>query len=80
MSAGGGSSAEPDGAGAPDGTGRGRWLSDHSGRLAGAGLGLLGFSATVFLAAIGFKPAFFLVVLLVAGVLTIAVGGRIRGS
>lgn len=59
---------------------RARWLWDHAGRIAGVGLVLLAFAAMVFLAAIGFKPALFLVVLLVAGFVMIALGGRIRGS
>jgi hypothetical protein len=42
------------------------------------GLATLGF--LTFLAAIGFKPALFLVALVVAGLGVIIVGGRIRGS
>jgi len=60
--------------------GRGQWLWDHAGRIAGLGLGALAFAAMVFLAAIGFRPALFLVVLLVVGIAIIAVGGRIRGA
>ena len=56
------------------------WLWDHAGRLSGIALGLLALAALVFLAAIGFRPALFLVVLLVAGVVIIAVGGRIRSA
>lgn|GEM_PF-1772852 len=56
------------------------WLWDHIGRVAGITLGLLAFAGMVFLAAIGFKPALFLIVLLVAGVAIIAVGGRIRSA
>ncbi len=67
-------------AGTPGDATHAGWLWDHAGRLAGALLGLLAFGATVFLAAIGFKPALFLVVLLVAGVVLIAVGGRIRST
>lgn len=65
----------------PDAPRAGRtWLWDHIGRLAGIALGVLAFAALVFLAAIGFKPALFLIVLLVAGVVIIAVGGRIRSA
>ncbi|MDA8291910.1 MAG: hypothetical protein M0Z33_09570 [Actinomycetota bacterium] len=74
--------APPGPARTPDGATRARraaWLWDHSGRLAGLALGGGGFAAMVFLAAIGFRPALYLVVLLVAGVTVIAVGGRIRG-
>ena len=59
---------------------RGQWLWDHAGRLAGAALGVIALASMVFLAAIGFKPALYLVVLLAVGVATIAIGGRIRGT
>jgi hypothetical protein len=61
-----------------DRAGQKQWLWDHSGRAAGLFLVFLAFASMVFLAAIGFKPALFLVVLLVVGVATIALGGRIR--
>lgn len=61
-------------------TARRTWLWDHSGRLAGTLLFLVAAGAMVFLAAIGFTPALYLVVLLAVGVVVIAVGGRIRGS
>ncbi|HUY30000.1 MAG TPA: hypothetical protein VMV02_03280 [Acidimicrobiales bacterium] len=77
MSATGGQGPEPGGAA---GTGGGSWLWAHAGRLAGIALAVVAFAAMVFLAAIGFRPALFLVVLLVTGVAVIAVGGRIRGS
>ena len=67
-------------AGMPGDATRAGWLWDHAGRLAGAVLGSPAFGATVFVAAIGFKPALFLVVLLVAGIVIIAVGGRIRSA
>jgi hypothetical protein len=44
------------------------------------GLFGLAFAAMVFLAAIGFHPALYLIVLLVVGVGTIAIGGRIKGA
>ncbi|MCU1494361.1 MAG: hypothetical protein JWO62_2125 [Acidimicrobiaceae bacterium] len=59
---------------------RSTWLWDHTGRIAGLALGALAFASMVFLAAIGFRPALYLVVLLVVGVATIAIGGRIKGA
>ncbi len=68
------------GPGGPQAGARQRWLWEHSGRLSGAVLGLATLGFLTFLAAIGFKPALFLVALVVAGLGVIIVGGRIRGS
>ena len=78
------SAARPEGTPGPDGGGQARarqgWLSDHSGRLSGTVLGLAMGGFLSFLAVIGFKPALFLLAFVVAGLVMIVVGGRIRGS
>ena len=55
-----------------------RWLYDHLGRLAGAVLLMLAFAFVAFLAAIGFKPAYGLLVFLVVGMAMIVIGGRLH--
>lgn len=57
-----------------------RRLYDHVGMVAGAILAALALGGTLFLAAVGFTPALLLLVLVFAGVVLIAVGGRLRGS
>jgi len=59
---------------------RREWLWNHTGRLAGLFIAMLAVAGLVFLSAIGFKPALFLLVFLVAGVVLIALGGRIRDA
>jgi hypothetical protein len=59
---------------------RRRWLWDHSGRLSGVVLGLLGCVFLGFLAAAGWAPAIGLLVCIAAGVGLIAIGGRVRGN
>ncbi len=56
------------------------WLADHIGRLIALLLGTLALLVTIFLAAIGYQPALGLIVVTVAGVLLIALGGRMRGG
>lgn len=56
-----------------------QWLWDHIGRLSGLVLGALAFAFLCLLAALGWAPAYGLVVIVVVGVLMIVVGGRIRG-
>lgn len=58
---------------------RRQWLWDHIGRLSGLFLGACAFAFICLLAALGWAPAYGLVVIVVVGVLMIAVGGRIRG-
>ena len=57
-----------------------RRLWSHIGMVTGGILAAIAFAATLFLAAIGFTPALFLLVFVVAGVVLIVLGGRIRGS
>jgi VIT1/CCC1 family predicted Fe2+/Mn2+ transporter len=57
-----------------------QWLADHIGRLAGLVLGLIAVAFVVFLAFIGSKPAFGLVVVVVAGLAMIGIGGLMRGE
>ncbi len=78
--------AAPEGGGATSTGGRergtrrlARRVVDHIGMLTGGFLAVLAFAGLVFLAAIGFDPAAYLLVFVAAGVLIIAVGGRIRG-
>jgi hypothetical protein len=59
---------------------RSSWLYDHIGRLAGIVLLLLAIAFLAFLAVLGFAPALGLLVVFVAGVLMIALGGSLRGS
>ena len=56
------------------------WLYDHIGRIAGMALGLIFIIALAFLAIIGFAPALFFLVLVVAGVGIIALGAQMRGG
>jgi len=55
------------------------WLWDHIGRLSGIVLGVVAFALLVLLAALGWPPAFGLVVVIVIGLVMIVVGGRIKG-
>lgn len=57
----------------------GSWLWAHIGRLAGVLLGLVAFAGLVMLAVAGYSAAYFLVALIVVGLVMIIVGGRIRG-
>lgn len=57
-----------------------QWLWDHIGRISGIVLGLVAFAFLVVLAALGWPPAYGLVVLVVIGVAMIVVGGRIKGA
>jgi hypothetical protein len=66
--------------GVSEGTKEHGWLYNHIGRLAGLFLGLLAFAWVAFLATIGYRPAFFLLMLILAGVAMIAIGGRLRGG
>lgn len=58
----------------------GRRIWDHIGMLTGIVIAGLAVGGTVFLAAIGFAPALFLLVLIVAGLVLLIVGGRIKAS
>ncbi len=51
---------------------------DHVGMLSALLLGLLATLALLFLAIVGFTPALVLLVVLVAGIAMLVVGGRIR--
>lgn len=55
------------------------WLYDHIGRLAGLLIGALVVAVIALLAIAGYQPAMTLLVIFVAGVLVIAVGGKMRG-
>ena len=55
------------------------WFYDHVGRLAGIVIGALVVALVAFLAIAGYEPAITLLVIFVAGVLVIAVGGKMRG-
>lgn len=72
----------PPGGGRPEAgrPGGWRWLWDHIGRISGILLGLVAFAFLVVLAAVGWPPAYGLLVLAVVGVAMIAVGGRIKGA
>ena len=61
------------------GLSRREWFINHIGRLAGVFLGAICFAFVVFLAAIGFKPAFGIIVVVVVGVVLISLGGRLHG-
>lgn len=56
------------------------WLYDHIGRIAGIVLGAVMFGFVAFLAVAGFHPALYLLVLVVAFVGMIALGGQLRGG
>jgi len=64
----------------PEMDARSSWLWEHIGRLSGLVLGMFAFAFVAFLAVIGFRPALFLLVLVVSGVAMIAIGGRMRGT
>ena len=66
---------EPSG-GAPERS----WLYNHVGRIAGMVLGIIVIAFVVFLAIVGFRPALYLLVLIVVGVLIISLGGNMRGT
>ena len=54
------------------------WLADHVGRLLGA-LGMLAVLGLLcLLASLGFRPALFIIVFFLAGVVLIALGGKIH--
>jgi len=55
------------------------WFYDHVGRLSGMVIGALVVAVVAFLAIAGYEPATTLLVIFVAGVLVIAVGGKMRG-
>ena len=56
------------------------WLWGHIGRISGIALGVLALGLIVFLAAIGFSPAFGVLMFLLIGTALIFVGGRIKHS
>jgi hypothetical protein len=56
------------------------WLWGHIGRISGIVLGVMALGVIVFLAAIGFSPAFGVLMFLLIGTALIFVGGRIKHS
>lgn len=60
--------------------GGGSWLAGHIGRLAGGVLGLAAIAFLAFLAVLGYAPALGVLVVVVAGVLMISLGGAMRGG
>lgn len=56
------------------------WLAGHIGRLAGGVLGLAAIAFLAFLAVLGFAPALGVLIVVVAGVAMISLGGAMRGG
>lgn len=54
------------------------WLTMHIGRVVGVAGGLVTLGALAFLAAVGFRPALYVLCFAGAGVLLIYLGGRIH--
>ena len=55
-----------------------QWVADHIGRVLGMLLGVLAVLALAFFAALGFQPALYILVFIVAGVVLIVGGGMIH--
>lgn len=54
------------------------WLFDHIGRLLGILGGLLAVAVLAFLASLGFRPALYIIVFFLSGVVLIVFGGKIH--
>lgn len=71
--------SEPEWSGADEGAFSSRaWLADHIGRLLGAIGGLLVLAVLIFFAALGFRPALFILVFFFSGLFLIIFGGKIH--
>jgi hypothetical protein len=59
-------------------TSRWGWIYAHIGRLLGISGGFLTLAILIFFATLGFRPALFIIVFAIAGVLLIFGGGKIH--
>lgn len=55
-----------------------QWLADHIGRVLGVFLGLIAIMVLALFAALGFHPALYILVFIVAGIVLIVGGGMIH--